>query len=180
MKRSQSPRVEVRQCDITAVGVDAIVNAANSGLRAGGGVCGAIFDAAGDQRLSEACRAIGGCPTGSAVATPAFDLEDRGVRHIIHAVGPIWDDQQPERCDELLRSAYESSLAIAEDRGLFSIAFPSISTGIYRFPRRRAAAIATSVTTEHLGTLERIILVAFDTESFEILDEALEVARRGR
>lgn len=173
-------RVEVLLGDITTLPVDAIVNAANSHLAAGGGVCGAIFDAAGHAALSGSCRAIGGCPTGSAVVTPSHRLAERGISHIIHAVGPVWDEARPELWpdyDRQLAGAYRTSLEVAEQVGARSIAFPSISTGIYGFPKPRAAAIAVAVTTGHVGSLERIVLTAFDTASFGILSAALASVR---
>lgn len=170
-------QVVVIRGDITWQPVDAIVNAANDQLMAGGGVCGAIFHAAGSVDLAASCRAIGGCPTGSAVATPSYRLVERGIGHIIHAVGPIWDERSADECDELLASAYRRSLQVAEELGVRSVAFPSISTGIYGFPRRRAATIAVRETTGHLGHLERIVLTAFDPESFDILSAALASVR---
>lgn len=175
-----APVVQVWRGDITTIGVDAIVNAANTDLAPGGGVCGAIFDAAGREPLAEACRGLGGCATGSAVATPSFGLDRLGVKHIIHAVGPIWDESSPGRCDELLAGAYRSALAVAEELGATSIAFPSISTGIYCYPRRRAAAIAALAVTAYRGDLQRIVLVAFDETSERILSEAVAMATSHR
>jgi O-acetyl-ADP-ribose deacetylase (regulator of RNase III) len=122
--------------DITEQSCDALVTAANEGLWGGGGVDGAIHRAAG-PRLIEACRAIGGCPTGSAVITPAFDLEENGVGFVIHAVGPIWNGGA-EGEPEALHGAYERSLELAEEKGCASLAFPSIGTGIHGFPLDRA------------------------------------------
>ncbi len=123
--------------DITTLnGVEAITNAANSGLRAGGGVCGAIFSAAGHSELANACRSIGQCPTGSAVATPGFRLEKRGIKWIIHAVGPIGEDAS------MLKRTYLSILNICRDNGVRSVAVPCISTGIYGFPNSSAARVA--------------------------------------
>jgi O-acetyl-ADP-ribose deacetylase (regulator of RNase III) len=119
--------------DITRVKADAIVNAANSRLLAGGGVCGAIFAAAGETELSQACQAIGHCPTGQAVITPGFQLP---AKFIIHAVGPVWlGGRHGER--ELLASCYRASLELALAHRLRSIAFPLISTGIYGYRKRR-------------------------------------------
>ncbi len=116
--------------DITRMKADAIVNAANEHLARGGGVCGAIFAAAGADRLQEACWELGRCPTGSAVITPGFDLP---ARFVIHTVGPVW--QGGGRGEEaLLRSAYRSSLELAVKEGCQSIAFPAISSGIYGYP----------------------------------------------
>jgi O-acetyl-ADP-ribose deacetylase (regulator of RNase III) len=132
MFMSQHGVLEVIQDDITRVKADAIVNAANTLLRAGGGVCGAIFRAAGREKLTAACDAIGGCPTGSAVLTPAFDIAT--AQYIIHAVGPIYADHNPDGARRLLRSAYTSALQLAFENGCESVAFPAISTGIYGYP----------------------------------------------
>jgi O-acetyl-ADP-ribose deacetylase (regulator of RNase III) len=139
-------RIEVVADDLTALHVDAIVNAANESLLGGGGVDGAIHRAAG-SRLLEHNRTLDGCPTGMAVRTPAFDLEANGIKHIIHTVGPVWhgDEQQKlgdSHDDVLLASCYYQSLRLAEKHNARSIAFPAISTGVYRFPKRRAAMIA--------------------------------------
>ena len=126
--------------NIAAVRADAIVNAANERLAAGGGVCGAIFAAAGAGALQAACDKIGYCPTGSAVATPAFGLN---ARWIIHAVGPIWRGGTSGE-EAALRSCYRQTLALAEKLGARSVAFPLISSGIYGYPKRAALAVATS------------------------------------
>jgi O-acetyl-ADP-ribose deacetylase (regulator of RNase III) len=164
--------------DITAMPVEAIVNAANSRLAAGGGVCGAIFAADGPRELSEACEAIGSCSTGSAVATSSHCLGARGIRHIVHAVGPVWsatDESTPEAAalDEQLASTYRSALAVADGLGVRSIAFPCISTGIYGFPPSRAARIASDVVLGYAGPIERIVLVAFDEPAAALLTEAV-------
>lgn len=123
--------------DITALDVDAIVNAANESLAPGGGVCGAIHRAAGPE-LAAACRALGGCPTGDARMTPAFRLR---ARHVIHAVGPVWRGGSHGEAS-LLASAYRRSLALARRAGLRSVAFPAISTGIFGYPLAEATAVA--------------------------------------
>ena len=134
--------------DIVRTKADAIVNAANEHLLAGGGVCGAIFRAAGAARLQAACDEIGHCDTGSAVATPAFDLP---ARYVIHAVGPVWQGgSRGER--ELLASCYATSLALAADLGCASIAFPLISAGIYGYPKDEALAVATETIESFLAT----------------------------
>ena len=134
--------------DITTLHVDAIVNAANERLLMGGGVCGAIFRAAGPARLQEACDRIGHCDTGSAVATPGFGL---AARYVIHAVGPIWQGGGRGEKD-LLASCYTSSLDVARDLGCTSIAFPLISAGIYGYPRKEALAVAEDAIEGCLST----------------------------
>jgi O-acetyl-ADP-ribose deacetylase (regulator of RNase III) len=143
--------------DITAERVDAIVNAANTALRRGGGVCGAIFAAAGAQ-LDDACAAIGHCDTGDAVITPGFALP---APWIVHTVGPVWhggDRGEPAQ----LASCYRRSIEVAHAAGAGSIAFPAISTGIFGYPPDAAAAIAVATVREHGAALELVRLVAFD------------------
>jgi len=173
--------VSVQMGDITTLAVDVIVNAANEQLFAGGGVCGAIFDAAGYESLTASCQQIGSCPTGSAVITPAHGLAAHGVRHIVHAVGPIWDlddgegDEAAARLlDAKLAGAYRSSLELAVGAGARSIAFPAISTGIFGFPAELAAEIAVRTCVEFGGDLDEIVLVAFDDQSASVLRSVLE------
>ena len=164
--------IEVMVGDITQIAVDAIVNAANEGLRGGGGVDGAIHRAAGPELL-EACKVHPGCPTGAARVTPAFRLP---ARHVIHTVGPIWHGGDSEE-DALLASAYRSSLTAAGELGASSISFPAISTGIYGFPRERAAAIAVREARDWLESGRnpgRIILVSFDDAGAAIYRALLE------
>ena len=126
--------IEIKKMGITNVKADAVVNAANDGLWEGGGVCGAIFKAAGSTELTKACNKIGGCKTGNAVITPAFNLP---AKYIIHAVGPVWhggDQNEPK----LLYSAYKQSLIVAKDNGCHSIVFPLISAGIFGYPVNQA------------------------------------------
>ena len=168
-------RIGLRQGDITQQRTDAIVTAANEGLLGGGGVDGAVHRAAGPELLA-ACREIGGCPTGSAVRTPAFGLETRGVGFVIHAVGPRWRDGASGE-EHQLRSAYRTSLEVAEGAGCASIAFPSISTGIYGFPTGRAAPIAVEAADNFLAneaaSLQRVIFVLFDGDTLACFESAL-------
>jgi O-acetyl-ADP-ribose deacetylase (regulator of RNase III) len=155
--------VEVVSADITTLDVDAVVNAANERLRGGGGVDGAIHRAAGPELL-EACKQYTHCPTGEVRVTPGFRLP---ARHVIHAVGPVWRGGN-DREDELLASVYRNALAAAEELCAESIAFPTISTGIYGFPRERAAEIAVAEVLKWLDAGRRparILLVAFDRET---------------
>jgi O-acetyl-ADP-ribose deacetylase (regulator of RNase III) len=148
--------LEAVQGDITRETTDAIVNAANTTLAPGGGVCGAIHRAAGPD-LARACRALGGCPTGGARITPGFNL---GARYVIHAVGPVWAGGAAGEAG-LLASCYRAALDLAADYRLRSVAFPSISTGIYGYPISEAAAIAVGTVTAHLAHRPGIELVRF-------------------
>jgi len=173
--------IQLVRGDITTMLVDAIVNAANRDLRQGSGVCGAIFAVAGARKLQEACdRAInetfadkGYCPTGEAVATPSFDLAERGIKYVIHAVGPIWGRGEEAQTEQLLASAYRSALQVAEDLGLESIAFPSISTGVYAFPLTRASEIAVETVKAYKGPVSKIVLVAFNDKAAQAIASAL-------
>ncbi len=156
--------------DITKLGgtdfdSEAIVNAANNLLRAGSGVCGAIFNAAGSEKLQQACDAIAPCPTGEARLTPAFNLESEGVKAIIHAVGPIFSKSSPDEADVLLRATYQSCVLCAREAGLTSIAFPAISTGIYGFPEDRAARVSVRALKEVDDDAFTINLIAFSERS---------------
>lgn len=153
---------EVLQGDITAVDVDAVVNAANEGLRRGGGVCGAIFAAAGPG-LAEACERQAPCPTGEAVATPGFALP---ARWIVHAVGPVWHGGHRGE-PALLASAYRRSLDVAAEVGARSIAFPAISTGIFGYPPDAAAEVAVRTVADPPAPIEQVVLVAFDAGTAE-------------
>lgn len=147
--------------DITTLAVDAIVNAANTSLAPGGGVCGAIHRAAGPE-LERACARIGGCPTGEARITPGFDLP---ARFVIHAVGPIWQGGGAGEA-ELLAGAYRASLLLARETGCRTIAFPAISTGIFGYPVEDATAIAVRTTRGfgEAGSLETVVFACFSNE----------------
>ena len=162
-------QIEVVEGDITRVQVDVIVNAANSSLLGGGGVDGAIHRAAGPELLAE-CRLLGGCSTGNAKATKGHKLP---ATHVIHTVGPVWHGGNNKEA-ELLASCYSRSLQIAEELSARSIAFPAVSTGIYRFPKNLAAEIAVSVTRKHRNSIERVLFVCFDRETAEIYRKLLE------
>lgn len=161
--------------DITTLDVDAIVNAANSALIGGGGVDGAIHRAAGPDLLA-ACRALGGCETGDAKITAGYRLP---ARHVIHAVGPVWNAGRAAECDRLLASCYRASLKIAAAHALRSIAFSAISTGVYGFPAGRAARIAVRAVIDGLGApsrLERAVFCCFSADSAAHHETALRGA----
>ena len=161
--------IEVVRADITTLDVDAIVNAANSALAGGGGVDGAIHRAAGPA-LMAATRVFGRCATGDAVITPGFRLK---ARYVIHAVGPVWHGGK-QREDELLARAYERSFERALHAGdIASIAFPAISTGVYGFPKPRAARIALDVMRAREDDFERIVACLFDDESVALYRDLL-------
>ena len=174
-------RVEVLAADITTLEVDAIVNAANESLLGGGGVDGAIHRAAGGELLAY-CKTLGGCPTGLAKITPAFNLEKQGVRHIIHTVGPVWHGDDSLKLgytheDTLLASCYHQSLTLATEHGCRSVAFPNISTGVYHFPKLRAAKIAFGHVYGYLDKHqipERVVLCCFSNEDADIVRQAIE------
>jgi O-acetyl-ADP-ribose deacetylase (regulator of RNase III) len=158
--------------DITALDVDAIVNAANAALLPGGGVCGAIFHAAGPELKTE-CESLGGCETGDAKITRGYRLK---ARHVIHAVGPVWGGGAHNE-DALLANCYRRSLELAAAHSLTSIAFPAISTGIYGFPPDRAARIATGTVVSELSAkppvIARVVLCCFTAQSAQCHVEAL-------
>jgi O-acetyl-ADP-ribose deacetylase (regulator of RNase III) len=163
-----APRLEAVQGDITVEATDAIVNAANSALEAGGGVCGAIFRAAGPG-LAEACRAAGRCPTGDARATPGFALP---ARFIIHAVGPVWQGGDHDEPD-LLAAAYRRSLEVADEIGARSVAFPAISTGIFGYPLYLATATAVEAVRTADTQVARVRFVCFDAATLAAYEQEL-------
>lgn len=157
--------LEMIRNDITHMHVDAIVNAANEQLKMGGGVCGAIFRAAGADQLQAACDEIGHCPTGGAVRTQAFGLQ---ANHIIHTVGPVWRGGGHGE-EKLLRSCYQNSLALAASHGCESIAFPVISAGIYGYPKEQALQIAIAEIHAFLMQHDmQVYIVVFDKEAFNL------------
>lgn len=177
VQRFGSTELILKQGDITRETVDAIVNAANSSLLGGGGVDGAIHRAGGPSILAE-CRAIvarqGGCPTGEAVITGAGRLQ---ARHVVHTVGPVWRGGAAGEPD-LLASAYRNSLALAAAHGAWTIAFPSISTGVYGYPLAQAAPLALAVARDYALShpdFAEIRFVLFSTDSFDAFKAALDV-----
>lgn len=160
--------------DITEVSADAIVNAANSGLLGGGGVDGAIHRAGGPSILAE-CREIGGCKTGDAVITTAGRLN---VKKVIHTVGPVWRGGNNNE-ENLLRMCYSNSIRIALENGLYKIAFPNISTGVYRFPKKRAAEIAVDEVISQVKKHPELTIdfVCFDRENYNYYSELLDTEK---
>lgn len=158
-----APRIEAVHGDITAEQVDAVVNAANARLAGGGGVDGAIHRAAGAAALRAACAALGGCPPGEAKATPGFAL---AARWIIHTVGPVWAGGTRGE-PEVLASCYRRSLAVADELGARSVAFPAISTGVYGYPPELAAEVAVGSCASAPTDVELVRLVAFDRATYD-------------
>ena len=164
-------RLEVIVADITTLGVDAIVNAANSSLLGGGGVDGAIHRAAGPELALE-CRMLNGCKTGNAKITKGYRLK---ATHVIHTVGPVWNGGSHGE-DDLLASCYRRSLMLCQKHGLAAVAFPAISTGIYRFPADRAAGIAVATIVDALAAapaVNHVIFCCFSKDSAKLHVEAL-------
>ncbi len=174
-------RIEIVVGDITLLRVEAVVNAANESLLGGGGVDGAIHRAAGPGLL-EHCRTLGGCPTGLAKITPAFDLEEQGVKHIIHAVGPVWRGDDSQKLgytleDTFLASCYHQSLGLAAEHSCKTVAFPNISTGVYRFPKPRAAKIAFGHILGFLDKydmIENVILCCFSDADAQVIQDVID------
>ena len=168
-------KIEIIKGDITTLNVDAIVNAANSGLVGGGGVDGAIHRAGGKQIMDE-CRAIiakiGTLPAGEAVITGAGKLP---ARYVIHTVGPVWNGGDKEESVKL-SNCYKKSLKLAIENGCKTIAFPNISTGVYRFPKQRAAEIAMKTVSEFLSErqeIEKVIFCCFDDVNYQIMNKLI-------
>ena len=165
-------KIELILGDITKQSVDAIVNAANTTLLGGGGVDGAIHRAAGPELLEE-CRRIRGCPTGEARITKAYRLP---AKHVIHTVGPVWRGGKPNE-EELLRNCYRNSMKLADENGVKTIAFPSISIGAYGFPIERAAPIALQVVHENLQTLkslDKVTFVCFSQSDYDVYEKSMK------
>ena len=164
-------KLQVIVADITTLSIDAIVNAANSALSGGGGVDGAIHRAAGPELLAE-CRALGRCETGDAKITKGYRLP---ARHVIHAVGPVWYGGHRGE-DGLLASCYRRAIELCEATALSSVAFPAISTGVYRFPPERAAQIAVGTTVDALRgspAVSRVIFCCFSPDSARLHEQAM-------
>lgn len=164
-------RIEILKGDITKLKVDAIVNAANTSLLGGGGVDGAIHRAAGPELL-EFNRKLGGCSTGEAKISPGFKLP---AKFIIHTVGPVWNGGKNNE-DNLLANCYKNSLKLALENEIKTIAFPAISTGVYRFPLERATKIAVNEVRKFLEkneSIEKVIFICFDEETFKVYKNIL-------
>ena len=165
-------RIKIIHGDITRVEVDAIVNAANTSLLGGGGVDGAIHRAAGPELLTE-CRKLGGCKTGEAKITKGYNLP---VSYVIHTVGPVWQGGSSGE-NELLASCYRNSMNLAAENGIRTIAFPSISTGAYRFPVKRAARIAMLEITDFIENntnMHKVFVVCFDEMTLKAYEEVVK------
>lgn len=164
--------IELVRSDITTLHVDAVVNAANTSLLGGGGVDGAIHRASGPELLEE-CKKLNGCPTGEARITGGYLLP---AKYVIHTVGPVWYGGANNE-EQLLASCYTRSLALAVEHGIKSIAFPNISTGVYRFPKIRAAEIAIHEVSTFLKkhkAIKKVIFAVFDEENYQIYMEKLK------
>jgi O-acetyl-ADP-ribose deacetylase (regulator of RNase III) len=170
-RRIGGAQLDIIVADITTLSVDAIVNAANTSLLGGGGVDGAIHDAAGPELLAE-CRTLGGCATGDAKISGGYRL---AARHVIHAVGPVWHGGARGE-DDRLASCYRRAIELSGQHDLGSLAFPAISTGVYRFPADRAAKIAVETTAQSLPlapSLARIVFCCFSEESARLHTDAM-------
>ena len=179
-KRIGSATIELTQGDITALKMDAIVNAANKFLAHGGGVALAIVRRGGSQIQVESSAVVserGPLATGEAVITSGGKLP---AKHVIHTVGPVWSEHDPAECDQLLRKAVRSSLMLANDKALKSIAFPAISTGIYGFPIERAAPLMLNEAANYLRgdtQLEHVLFCLYDSASYHVFESAFAALR---
>jgi len=165
-------KIELIQDDITTLEVDAIVNAANKSLLGGGGVDGAIHRAAGSDLLEE-CKTLNGCETGEAKITKGYHLP---AKYVIHTVGPVWHGGNKKESD-LLANCYENSLKLALDNHIKTIAFPNISTGVYGFPKDKAAKIAVKTVSDFLkqnNSIEKVYFVCFDNKNYTLYKNILE------
>lgn len=166
-----SDKIEIAKGDITKLKVDAIVNAANSTLLGGGGVDGAIHSAAGPRLLDE-CKELNGCKTGEAKITKGYNLP---AKFVIHTVGPVWSGGNNDE-DEQLKNCYINSLILAKQNQIKTLAFPAISTGVYRFPLDRAAKIAISTVKDFLSnddSLEKVVFICFDENTETIYKKTI-------
>jgi len=166
-------KIDLIQGDITQLKVDAIINAANKTLLGGGGVDGAIHKAAG-SKLKDECKTLNGCRTGEAKITKGYELP---AKYVIHTVGPVWNGGNNNEIKSLT-NCYLNSLKLASRHGLQTLAFPNISTGVYHFPKDKAADIAIATVTDYLkkdDTIDKVYFVCFDDENYEIYKEKLEV-----
>ena len=174
MKKELLARIEILQGDITTLELDAIVNAANTTLLGGGGVDGAIHRAAGPELLNE-CRKIGGCPTGEARMTKAYNLP---AKYVIHTVGPVYHGKDNDR--RLLSLCYKNSLELAVKNNIGSIAFPAISCGVYGYPVKDACRIAMDTTFQFLennSTLKKVVFILFSADTYNIYKEYLKTLK---
>lgn len=165
-------KIELYRGDITKLKVDAIVNAANTSLLGGGGVDGAIHRAAGEELLEE-CRTLNGCKTGDAKITKGYNLP---AKYVIHTVGPVWSFIRKKISNEKLESAYRRSLELALENNIKTIAFPNISTGVYRFPKEKAAEIAINTVKDFIQKhieIEKVIFAVFDEQNYKIYKNIL-------
>lgn len=159
-------KIHIKQCEITELKIDAIVNAANNTLLGGGGVDGAIHKAAGNKLLEE-CRTLNGCETGEAKITKGYNL---AAKHVIHTVGPVWKGGNYNE-EKLLSKAYKNVMRIAKKNNIKTIAFPNISTGVYGFPKELAAKIAINEVNKFLktdSTIDEVLFVCFNKENYDI------------
>ncbi len=170
--------LKIIQDDITQLDVDVIVNAANTQLKQGGGVCGAIFQAAGASKLQKACDLLAPIQTSQAVITPGYDLP---AKYIIHVAGPIYANYGPDESEALLRASYLNALKLAAENNLKSIAFPLISSGIYGYPKEKAIEIAISAINQSLLKNEMDVrLILFDNPSYTIGKAYLSETSKGK